>query len=320
MPPRVLPILVTIASRSSTAWTIDAAQIHACKFSLVPRSDGKSVTGCDIGAPSRLSLPPEEAARMSPIPLMEGVADGFTQAALFATYFASIGAAGGAFAASGKGGDVSNGFTLGASYGAVIGAAASILYEIVRLGLPPESKAAGDANEKMKFLALRDRSILYSGYLSVGYVYFKSDETQGPLAIVIPFVRGDPSKDWVTGPNYTLGHKNTPTYQVIKGYSKQKHVVSQLNVATENTDKVDLDCLTGKGKCERHTQVDESPIVCECDLKLDTKCGAKMERIPETERFYCKPVDRKDFGSCQEIGDDMIVGPTPESRRASSGA
>jgi hypothetical protein len=255
-----------------------------------------------------LSLPPEEAARMTPIPGMEALADGFTQASLFATYFAGIGAAGGAFAASSKGGDVSNGFTLGASYGAVIGAAASVLYEFVRLGLPAESKAAGDANEKMKFLALRDRSVLYSGYSSVGYVYFDNHANPEPLAIVIPFVRGDPSKDWITGPNYALGHKDAPKYQIVDEHGREKYVVSQFNDPTKSsnkvdTDKVDLDCLTGK--CERHVQVDESPIVCECYLELspDSACDSKVKRTP----VYCEPLDRHAFHSCQDIGNDMFV-------------
>jgi hypothetical protein len=169
-----------MASRSSTAWTVGATQISACEFSLSRRPEGKSVAGCVDIAPSLLTISPEEAAGMPPIPLKEGFTDGVTQAALFASYFAGVGAAGGAFAANAKGQDASNGFALGAACGAVIGVAASVLYELVRLGLPPESKEAGDANEKIKFLALRDRSILYSGYSSVGYVYFTSDETKSP--------------------------------------------------------------------------------------------------------------------------------------------
>jgi hypothetical protein len=220
---------------------------------------------------------------MSPIPLLDGISDELVQAGFFATYFAGVGAAGGAFAANAKGEDVTSGFTLGASWGAVVGAVVGSIYEFARLTYPSESKEAGDANEKMKFLALKDRSILYTDYSAVGYVYFpasEKNEDKPVLSVSIPIVRGDPSKDWITGPNY----------------------------APQET--IDVNCKSGK--CERYKATDESPLVCECHVELDStsKCNS-VDWENSKSRMFCNPVDRNDNGSCAEIGNDFFSGYRP---------
>jgi hypothetical protein len=154
--------------------------------------------------------------------------------------------------------------------GAVVGSA----YEFLRLTYAKESLEAGDANEKMKFLALKDRSIIYTGYSAIGYVYFQGRErgdTLTDLTMTIPFVRGDPSKDWMIPPNYTF------------------------------TDPTTVDPACVSGKCERYKQVDESPLVCECQIKLSSTNTRKLPS--KKNNVSCTPIGRKDNGSCSEIND-----------------
>jgi hypothetical protein len=230
---------------------------------------------CD--SPIQLAILPDEAARMAPIPLWEGIGDEFEQAGFFATYLGAVGAAGGAFAASAKNEDVSNGFALGASYGAVAGAVVGSLYEFFRLTFAKESQEAGDANEKMKFLALSPRSSIYTGYSAVGYVYFQGGErgdTRTNLTITIPFVRGDPSKDWIVPNNYTLAPQDF------------------------------INCSSGR--CERYKQADESPVVCECKIRLSSTNTCKLPG--QKNKVSCTPIDRQDSGACSEINDDFFLG------------
>jgi hypothetical protein len=281
----VIPVLVMISSRSSTAWTVDAGQISACSSPV-----GDPNPTCD--SPIQLAILPDEAARLAPIPLWEGIGDELAQAGFFATYLAAVGAAGGAFAASAKNEDVSNGFALGASYGAVAGAVVGSFYEFFRLTFAKESQEAGDANEKMKFLALSPRSSIYTGYSAVGYVYFQGRErgdTPTDLTITILFVRGDPSKDWIIPPNYTF------------------------------TDPTMVDLACASGKCERYKQADESPVVCKCQMKLSStntctldgkkRMSSTVRTPPPTNNISCTPIDgRQDSGSCSEIHDDFFLG------------
>ncbi len=136
------PVFVMLSNRSINAWTVDASQVSACQGT------------CAGNSAIWLSIPPDEAARIAPIPTLEGAAAVAEAAGLSATYVGATAAAGGAFAAYAKANDISNGFSLGVSYGAIVGAVAGVAYELVRLRYSYETKEAGDANEKMKFLAL----------------------------------------------------------------------------------------------------------------------------------------------------------------------
>ena len=81
-------------------------------------------------------------------------------------------------------------------------------YEIYRLDISSESQEAGQANEKMKLLALNDRSTLYQGYSTIGYVYFSNRssllgaacprQTHMDMQLRVLVALGDPSKDWGT--------------------------------------------------------------------------------------------------------------------------
>jgi hypothetical protein len=280
----VIPVLVMISSRSPTVWTVDAGQISACSS---PADNPNQMC-----LPTQLAILPDEAARMAPIPLSEGIGDELAQAGFFATYLAAVGAAGGAFAASAKSEDVSNGFTLGASYGAVAGAVVGFFYELFRLTYAKESKEAGDANEKMKFLALNSRSIIYTGYSAVGYVYFQGTEigdTARDLTITIPFIRGDPSKDWIVPNNYTLTDQRVDPQC---GGSAAGPGGSHPAVPS--------------GNCERYKQADESPVVCECKMKLSSTNTCKLNG--KKNNVSCTPIGRQDSGSCSEINDDFFLG------------
>jgi hypothetical protein len=268
------PVLVTMASRSATAWTVDASQVSVCSDT------------CSGQADAWLSVPPAEAARMAPVSFDDALGDIITQGGVFAAYSAGIGAAGGAFAANAKGEDVSNGFSLGAAYGAVIGGVAGMIYEYLRLTYAHESKDAGAANEKMMFLALQSRSILYTGYTSIGYVYFAKNlhgRSQGPFKINIPFVRGDPSKDWAPPNNFSF---------------------------PQHTDK------DGKNPVapgpERFKEIDVSPVVCECQIPLH-RCDVRSVTKPECKQI--KPTASKsefsiDEGICNsEFGSDFPSNP-----------
>jgi hypothetical protein len=270
-PQGVAPILLMMSNHSITAWTVDAGQISVCRGHA-----GR----CYDGSPSWLPLPADEAARMSPIPLSEGMGEIIEEGGLVATYLAGIGAAGGAFAAYAKGQDESNGFSLGASFGAIIGGFAGSMFEWARLSFVHESKDAGDANEKMKFLALNDRSVLYTDYTSVGYVYFPGQmkhDSADEFTITIPFVRGDPSKDWVTPPNYRFPAE--PVYP------------------------------------ERYLEVDESPLVCECRIQLPSaNCdelfsqGKMMPRLLQRVPLCEAAGHRVDTrNSCGEIASDGVL-------------
>jgi hypothetical protein len=217
----VVPVFVAISNGSQTAWTVDASQISA--------------VNPDTPDQKWLPIPPEEAARMSPVSWMDGIGATIDRAGIFATYGAGLGAAGGAFYSHENDEDVSNGFQIGAAYGALAGLGLGILYEIARLTLSYETKEAGDANEKMKFLALKDRSILYSNYFAVGYVYFSRnirDSTDSHSSIVIPLIRGDPSKDWVTAPTYLFPEH--PDEEKCKDLNKE----CQKKTMRRNTQKV----------------------------------------------------------------------------------
>jgi hypothetical protein len=271
--PEMTPVLVTIGSRSATAWTVDSSQVSACSGTCSGQADAWS------------SVIPTEAARMAPVSVDDALGDIITQGGVFAAYSAGIGAAGGAFAANAKGEDVSSGFSLGAAYGAVIGGVAGMVYEYLRLTYAHESKDAGDANQKMTFLALQSRSILYTGYTSVGYVYFAKnldDRSQGPFKINIPFVRGDPSKDWAPPNNFNFPQHTDGKNPVAPGP-------------------------------ERFKEIDVSPVVCECQIPL-YRCDEGSVTKPACKQI--EPTAPKnefsiDEGICNsEFGTDFSSNPS----------
>src|SRR5215813_4296847 len=98
---------------------------------------------------------------------------------------------GGAFYSREKDQDASNGFQIGAAYGLLVGLGAGAVFETFRLTEAYETKEAGDANVKMTFLALKDWSILYTNYSTVGYVYFSRSirESDRMPTITIPLIR-----------------------------------------------------------------------------------------------------------------------------------
>ena len=159
----IAPVLIAIANGSQTAWTIDASQI--------------SVADAEKNAGKWLPIPAEEAARMAYVNGTDKWALIINRGADFAAFGAGLGAAGGVFAAQARNDAIDNGFELGAAYGAVIGGVAGMAFEYWRLNSAYETEEAGEANEKMKLLALQDQSTLYSNDAKIGYVYFSGDVT-----------------------------------------------------------------------------------------------------------------------------------------------
>jgi hypothetical protein len=182
-----MPVLVSLANRSRTVWSVDAGEISA-----------------SVSSNSRLWLPvpADEAARIAPVSTTDGVTAIIDRAGDFGAYAAGLGAAAGAFTAGAKADDVDSGFELGAAFGAALGFVTGGIFEYFRLTRSYETKEAGEANEKMKFLALKGRSTLYSGYSAIGYVYFLPDtgalaDSSNKIAITIPLLEGNPSNNQV---------------------------------------------------------------------------------------------------------------------------
>jgi hypothetical protein len=279
----VVPVLVAMANSSQTAWTVDASQISARA-----KLDGRKW----------LPIPPEEAARMAPVSQMDGLAALIERAGIFATYGAGLGASGGALAADAKGEDVSNGFQLGAAWGAVAGLVGGLIFEYTRLTYSTESKVAGDANEKMKFLALKDRSILYTGYSAVGYLYYSSDirevgASSQQAKITIPFVRGDPSKDWTSPPTYK--------FPLEKGTCERLDEICQNLKDSDRTGSRYKECTQKLKHCQsdnfdeptaapiaprRYLEFDLSPVVCNCTFVVSS-CDRSSITNQSADSMHC---------------------------------
>lgn len=287
----IVPVLVAVANGSQTAWTLDAEQISA--------GDQK------IGG-KWLPIPPEEGARMALVRGPEKGALILDRMADFATFGAGLGAAGGAFAARAKGDDASNGFALGAGYGAVIGGILGFAWETWRLDSAYETKEAGDANEKMKFLALKDKSILYSNDAAIGYVYFAQNITnKGTVTprITIPLIRGDPSKDWIAPPTYDFSEKCEDLAECKSEARATCTYPEKCKNLLKECEKPGTNCIKKPTPepPDRYEAIDLSPIVCECSVEL-AKCNEAQNRI---ECFAA--AKRDDHGSCESISNQIFV-------------
>jgi len=233
-------VLIQIANGSQTTWTLDSTQVS------IADSEGKW-----------LPIPPEEAARMAHVSGTEKKALMVSRMGDFAAYGAGLGAAFGGIAAQIGPAPVDNGFELGAASGALLLGGLGLLYENERLDNAFETKEAGDANEKLKILALKDKTSLYSNEAVSGYVYFPSKQARGSNGIfTIPLIRGDSSKDWASPPQY-----NNSEYKVSP-------------LTPERRPKV----------------VDLAPVICECPVALDL-CPDKYER--ELSKSAQQQFDRK---------------------------
>jgi hypothetical protein len=225
---------------------------------------------------------------MSPVSWMDGWAALIDRAGTFATYGAGLGAAGGALAANAKANSVDNGFELGAAYGALAGLVGGFIFEDLRLSFSPETKEAGDANEKMKFLALKDKSILYTHYSTAGYVYFspmikRTSDWVGILKVTIPLVRGDPSKDWASPMTNAF-----PKHPGRVSECAQRRVECEMKFPS-NSDKVQ--CAKDEDDCnekglppkapDRYEEFDLSPVVCACTVYL-SPCN-----LAKNDAFIC---------------------------------
>jgi hypothetical protein len=273
----VVPVLVAIANGSQTAWTVDASQISAA---IADDAGQGSVFTAEEPKQKWLPIPPEEAARMAPVSITDGWAALFDRAGIVATYFAGLGAAGGAFAANEKGESVDNGFDLGAAWGAVIGGVVGTGFEYFRLTYSHETKEAGDANEKMKFLALRDRTTLYTDYSALGYVYFLPNVKEGAdsthkTEVTIPLVRGDPSKDWVSPPTY-----NFPDHPGEAECERRRVECENKPASSKDECRKDAKDCEEKGlppvSSDRYGEFDQSPVVCDCKVELSA-CDNTMK-------------------------------------------
>jgi hypothetical protein len=148
----------------------------------------------------------------------------------------------------------------------------------------------------MNFLALKDRSILYSGYSSVGYIYFPQYINAGEAKLTVPFVRGDPSKDWVSPPTYEF-----PAHSEVKlCKNKMGCGDKQFNERWEAT--------KAPASPDRYQEFDLSPIVCECTISLG-ECNPRKNNTRAEEGpkyFLCKAVGgRLDEKACATIGSDV---------------
>jgi hypothetical protein len=266
--------MVMIANPTQTAWTVDASQISAWTV------DASKILPAENAQELELPIPHEEAARMSPMPWFDGVDEVIDRAGVFATYGAGIGAAGGAIAAEAKGEGIDNGFQLGAGYGGVVGLVAGAIVEDLRISLSRETKEAGDANEKMKFLALKDKSILYSGYVTLGYVYFVQP-TKELKSVRILLTRGDPSKDWTIAPSNEL-------FQTSDYCSNASHSNEECCKKRELCKRIP--------KNERWPEFDLSPVVCECPVDLH-RCNTSQNQVA----CHALGGGRSDSGSCRDI-------------------
>ena len=198
-----------------------------------------------------------------------------------------LGAALGAIAAQIGPAPVDNGFELGAASGALLLGAIGLAYEKYRLENAFESKEAGDTNEKLKILALKEKTSLYSDNAVSGYVYFPEKMALSISRLTIPLIRGDPSKDWVPPPQFE---------------KKDYEVYSPLIVG------------------ERPKVVDLSPLICKCQVPLDL-CPDKyspylLKRVPQlidpnAENLQCVPAasrtDQEAESTCNAIKQGRIV-------------
>ncbi len=262
----ILPVLVGLVNDTQTAWTVDSSQISSQQW-LSQQS-----------LRQWFPIPPDEAAREAPVTKLDAAAAIADKIGVFAAYGAALGAAGGAFTARAKGDEIDNGFDLGASFGAVALGGVGAIVEYLRLTRSYETNEAGEMNEKMKILALKDKNILYSGYSTIGYVYFprRVRPFSGVQAnITIRFVRGDPSKDWLP-----------PSYENIKDKPQKR----------------------------RPEWADYSPLVCKCSVNLDP-CQALPSvraRDPRLDDFHCEPANENvSDGRCNQIISNQNVSLEP---------
>ena len=252
----ILPVLVGLVNDTQFAWTVDSSQISSRQWLSQQSSQ------------QWLPIPPEEAARESPVTKLDAAATIADKIGAFGAYGAALGAAGGAFTAGAKGDSIDNGFDLGASFGAVALGGVGAIAEYIRLTRSYETNEAGELNEKMKILALKDKNILYSGYSVIGYVYFPRQirpSSNIHANITIRFVRGDPSKDWIP-----------PSYPSL---TSQK----------------------------RPEWADYSPLVCKCSVKLDPCQALPNVKAwnSNVDDFRCEPANENVSGkpddSCNQI-------------------
>jgi hypothetical protein len=197
---------------------------------------------------------------------------------IFAAYGAGLGAAGGAFAAGAKGDKVDSGFELGAAFGAAVLGIVGGTVEYFRLTRSYETKEAGDANDKMTIIALKDKNILYTGYSAIGYVYFPRGivGTSSKSLITVRFVRGDPSKDWLP-----------PSF----------HTIDEQYFGDGVHDKKESQFP------KRPREADYSPLVCECPMAL-TDCSNLKYIAP----LNCTAANGESpDDDCQKIGNGSFA-------------
>jgi hypothetical protein len=293
----VVPLLVAISNRSNTAWTVDADQISVAS---------------GAGDKQWLPIPPEEAAQMSPMPWRDALAAILDRAGTFGSYVAAIGGGGGALHALVENQNISDEAAIGVGAGAGAGILLGTLFEWLRLSSSYEIKEASEANQKMVFLALKDKSILYTHYSALGYVYFSSDvfprDVKDVGRVMFRLVRGDPSKDWVSPPNY----KFPPSPKDSATCKQERKKCGQERKPAADCDKEEKECK--EKPTYRYEGFDLSPVVCECTLPLLACSESSTQNVLSKTPEPCTSAEnRPDDSSCSKIeanGMDIPVTPT----------
>jgi hypothetical protein len=186
----------------------------------------------------------------------------------------------------------------------VLGSLSEAVFEYLSLAASYETKEAGEANEKMVSLALKDKNILYTDYSALGYVYLPPDvEVRNPETntegddVIVRLIRGDPSKDWVSPPTYQFPYHDTCKQEGEQCLTKRK--------PKSVCDKVVSDCEK-PAPTYRYEDFDLSPIVCKCKMKLS---ACSMPKAADPLQLHCEAAGDNPLNddSCNTIDKNTFI-------------